>query len=1647
MKKNLFKLFAILMVLAMVAAPASANVAQKGNGPVEFTTAASSDIVKYSEGDFEAVKGVDGPVRFIIQLEDAPLVSYEGALDGYKATNPAVLGNGKLDAKSPDSKAYMAYLADKQTSALKSMQQVLGRELKVAFRYSVSLNGFAVEMDAAELEKVLQNVPGIVKVEREKIQHLDTDAGPGFIGATDVWNLGATGSKGEGILVGIIDSGINFDHPSFAEVGPVDAYVHENPLDDSNPATVDYLGVCDPTNAEQYIDTYVCNDKLIGAYSYVDTDAYELYTPEDSGGHGSHTASTVAGNVVVAEMVKPTITETQQISGVAPHANIIAYDVCVEDSTDGGCPGAAIISAIDQAILDGVDVINFSISGGEDPYNDLAEQSFLAATDAGVFVSTSAGNAGPDPETTGHRSPWLMSSAASTHNRAYPNGLIGMSGGDTIPPVDMVGKGFTSALAEKEIVYAGDFGNALCLLTSEGGVWNAGTDFTNKIVVCDRGTSARVDKAIAVQAKGAVGYVLANNAASADALTGDAYVIPGVHITYADGVVLKTWLASGTGHKGAILGATRDTSASNGNVMADFSSRGPNGTIDILKPDVTAPGVDIWAAVNSAVPGVGDPEFDFYSGTSMSSPHTAGAAALLKALHPTWTPAEIKSALMLTAVNPGILKEDGTTAGDVFDFGAGLIQVDLAADAGLVMNETKANFDAANPAEGGDVTTLNIASLYSSRCVGECSWTRTFTSVSALPATYTVSAPAWITVVPTNFTIDPGATQDVAFTADVSAFTSDEWQYADIEFNTDSVHAGPITVLLGEDFDDATFPPTDWLSFNPDGSATQWVRSSAASSAYHSFGTAAVTEEGWLITPPVIADSTTLVKFWEKSPYPTYYADHSIYVCDTTADCTTDTTNYTLLEEVGQLPNTSWRQTLVSLSTYAGKTVRLAFVYAGNDADGWYVDDVSVENIPDGVPIPDMHIPAAVLPTSSNLPDLVEYTTHRDAGSNNINELIAVEITDLTIDTYGFVKGQPIEISLPEDSTNGNAYDDLNQVYYTLIPMDDGAARVVAEITATTALDVDLFWGFDINGDGLPAADELYGSSATATAYEYLSDVNFPVAFYDVWVLVQNWEGSTAATDEITLSLGVVPYTPSDPATMTVSGPETNPAGTEFSLLVAWHDIDTEAGDRLYGLFDAYADAAQTMSMGMTEVDVVRGADDVVKTADVNTAEPGDTITYSIEITNFSMDPVEYSINDVLPEGVTYVADSVTGGASYDAVTNAITWTGPVDGSYRDYVAATSAEDPNCTLQIFGADADPTDAYMDWKTTSSGFSTNASVFGDSFLYTGFSTYPQFNYYGVNYTGLKFTADGYVGFDIVTNSNVNQEVPNATNPNNLLAMFWDDFTVVYDAATNKGVTLVGSSASGIATVEYDDLQLNADPTKTLDMEVGVFGTPDDTPGMYEVVFAYDNITPGLFAAASGTIGVENAAGTAGTLYSYNDTALTIADGSAICFDWALLPAPPKVITFEVTVDADASENLLINTVLHDNDLLSSVEEAAVAVVELSNLNNIPVAVAESYNVDESRHLAVAAPGVLSNDTDTDGDVLTAVLVTTTTHGTLIFNTDGSFAYTPDTNFSGVDSFTYKAYDEITYSNIVTVTINVPSIPVNGGTTIFLPLIMR
>lgn len=715
---------------------------------------------------------------FIIRVAGEPAATYRGGVTGLRATNPAARGEIKFDVNSPDSVAYLAYLDAQHQQILSSIESTLGRSVELRYSYQVVYNGFAIVLNSDAEAAAVASVPGVVSIEREQYETLDTDRGPQWIGATALWDgsgvIGGVGTKGEGIVAGILDTGINFESPSFAAVGPVDGYVHVNPLGSGV-----YKGDC-LTNP----GAYPCNDKLIGAYDMVNDPGGDPDAPRDSDGHGSHTASTVAGNAVNSTMVGAGISTTRLISGVAPHANIIAYDVCVET-----CPGGALLAAANQAIIDQVDVINYSISGGTSPWTDAVELAFLDATDAGVFVSASAGNSGPGANTVAHRGPWVSTVAASTHDRKWENILAEISGTPPPPFTSLTGASYSGGYGPAPLVYAGDFGgNNLC----QAGIWAPGT-FSGQIVICDRGTNGRVEKSVNVGAAGGGGMVLVNDMPSGNSVVADIHAIPSVHVSYNEGTTLKTWVASATNPTARITGSVENIAASNGDIMAAFSSRGPS-NVDVIKPDVTAPGVDIWAAF------AGPPNsVNFLSGTSMSSPHNAGAGALMSDIFPTWSSSAIKSAMMSTA-DMTVLKEDGVTPADPFDIGAGRLQMNRAARAGFILEETRANYLAANPTTGGNPRTLNLASMQHSACPGTCSWTRTLTSVWATSVDYTTSgSSANVTVSPSTFTLAPGGTQVVTITFDGTALPLNLWTFASVTFTPSQgpiVQHMPIAVKL-----------------------------------------------------------------------------------------------------------------------------------------------------------------------------------------------------------------------------------------------------------------------------------------------------------------------------------------------------------------------------------------------------------------------------------------------------------------------------------------------------------------------------------------------------------------------------------------------------------------------------------------------------------------------------------------------------------------------------------------------------------------------------------------------------------------------------------------------------------------------------------
>jgi len=721
--------------------------------------------------------------RYIVRLADAPLASYRGGIAGLAATNPAARGEVKLDPASAASKAYLQLLATKHAAFENAMTAALGRSVAVRFRYRYAYNGVAVQLAPHEAGAV-ERLPGVESVQPDFMRRLTTDAGPAWIGAPAIWDgsgtAGASGTKGEGVVVGVIDTGVNHDHPSFAARGG-DGYVHRNPRGR-------FYGLCDPVLGRPF-----CNAKLIGVWDFTGT------SPEDDNQHGSHTASTAAGNVVSARMIAPTITIDRNISGVAPHANLITYKACIAV----GCLGTSLVAAIDQATADAVDVINYSIGGGPtNPWSDADSEAFLAARDAGVFVATSAGNDGSRPETVGSpaNAPWLLSVGASTHNRTFINAVANMTGGATAPPGDLRGAGVTSGYGPAPIVHAADFGDALC-----GAPFAPGT-FDGEIVICERGVNPRVEKGRNVQLGGAGGMVLVNTAVDGESTVGDAHNLPAVHLGFTAGRQLTDWVGDGgSGHTAGITGSVLDESSSNGDVTAGFSSRGPNKPLPgVLKPDVTAPGVDVLAAVNTTNP-LAPPEFGILSGTSMSSPHAAGAAALVRAVHRTWTPAEVQSALMTTA-STAVRDDDGVRPADSFDMGAGRIDLTRAARAGLTLDVPTAEFAGADPEAGGDPTALNLASLAYAGCEGTCSWTRMVKSRLGQPATWRARTTAprglRLDVSPSSFTLGPGGTQTITVTADVSRLALGQWLHAALMLEPQQGVAPstrlPIAILTGE---------------------------------------------------------------------------------------------------------------------------------------------------------------------------------------------------------------------------------------------------------------------------------------------------------------------------------------------------------------------------------------------------------------------------------------------------------------------------------------------------------------------------------------------------------------------------------------------------------------------------------------------------------------------------------------------------------------------------------------------------------------------------------------------------------------------------------------------------------------------------------
>ena len=946
-------LYRVVITVVLVTAAATAALAQQ-RGPVQASfetagrTVSNPDTTQvnaredgHSHGSHVVSADRSGHHLYIIRFQEPSLARYEGGIEGIPATSSQATGE-RLNTRSTAAIAYRDFLIARQADYLAQAGHFLQRSVEPQWQYTNATNGVAIRLTPGEAEQ-LAGLPFVVDIQVDRHRWLTTDEGPLLIQAPAIWN-GQTSSgdstQGEGVIVGVLDTGINHLHPSFAATDG-DGFTHSNPFGAGN-----YVGVCEAANPDQVFDD-ICNDKLIGAWSFVNG-PNSGDSARDWNNHGSHVAATAVGNRHVADVSLGGANFQLDVSGVAPRANLISYQVC-----DPACPDSSSLAAIDQAIADGVDVLNFSISGTDDPWTDLVDLAFLAANAAGILVAASAGNDGPGASTVANTGPWNVAVAATTHQRifAQPVTLAGI----TDPVSGVPGSGPAIAIATNATLrWAGDVdsGNIRgCNSFPENAYWG-------EAALIEGGDCTFAEKVNNAFNAGATLVILYNHVGGpptvASGLEGTS--IPAVMISDSAGQAFIAELAGATAQVSIDpgVGIVRDENYED--VMAGFSSRGPS-QFNLLAPTFAAPGVNILAA---GFDGPGD--YVSLQGTSMASAHAAGAAALLTAQHPDWTPTEIRSALALTAT-PETLTEDGVNPGNPFDHGSGRLQLGSAGRIGFVMDESIANFVVANPADGGEPADLNLASIQNSACYESCSYQRTIRSVvhQAIAYSVTSDAPAGvtITVTPSSFTLNPGAEQTLDIEIDVTGAPFEEWLLADIQIQQD-LSIPTNSQYISENFSSTTFPPTGWDMVNAGAAGREWVRTadishSGPASAFHNYdGSNAV--DNWLITPRIELGDDSRLTFFERGFFMDAYQGSRVMISN--GSCNPMDNDFV---ELLQVPDSTldWRRFELDLSAYDNQEVCITFRYTGLFAHTWNIDTVVIEETP--LVVAAAHLPVAVV--------------------------------------------------------------------------------------------------------------------------------------------------------------------------------------------------------------------------------------------------------------------------------------------------------------------------------------------------------------------------------------------------------------------------------------------------------------------------------------------------------------------------------------------------------------------------------------------------------------------------------------------------------------------------------------------------------------
>ncbi len=790
---------------------------------------------------------------YIVQFIAPPALTFRGQPGGFEATRPAE--GQKFNPQSAAVRRYSRALLDKHDRVLQSV----GAYANKLYSYRYTFNGFAARLTAVQAQKISSR-KDVLHVWKDRVRYLDTNDSPVFLGLYDA-TAGLTSAlnlKGEDVVIGVIDSGIAPEHPSFADTvkakrpRPCRSAWAESSLlglwlchrfkvrDDElvYQPPINWSGTCE---TGENFTANECNNKIIGARFYADgfieaysqMDSNEFMSPRDADGHGTHIASIAAGAEVRATLGG---TEIDRIVGIAPRARIAVYKACWLEpgQVRGSCSTSDLQRAIEDAVADGVDIINYSVGNTDISISDPDDLALLAASNAGVLGVVAAGNDGVAVDGMGSilspsGAPWVLTVGASSRtgdkfDEAFRINLPSDIAGD----VAMMEASFTPLLRDVgpltgSLVLVDD-GNATVGTTYDGcSTLINGNEITGNTALLQRGECDFEVKLRNAENAGAIAAVVFSNTGELIIMAGTrgSVDIPAVMIGLDDGQRLLTRLQNNEAVDVTLDISLLLTEPETGNVIAGFSSRGPNETSpDILKPDVVAPGVNILAGQTPDVAnGIRNELFQYLSGTSMSAPHVTGIAALMKEAHPDWSPAAIKSALVTTG-RQDIVREDGQTPTDPFDIGGGHVVPNLAVDPGLIYEAGKEDYEAflcgpntsainsvIDEATCGQLTTdgfstdatqLNLPSIAVSALVSNKTIRRQVTNVgNTAQFNVEVDAPPGINVQvdPSVLSLGTGETGTYDVTLSTVSAAIHEWQFGSLSWvNPQHTVRSPIAV-------------------------------------------------------------------------------------------------------------------------------------------------------------------------------------------------------------------------------------------------------------------------------------------------------------------------------------------------------------------------------------------------------------------------------------------------------------------------------------------------------------------------------------------------------------------------------------------------------------------------------------------------------------------------------------------------------------------------------------------------------------------------------------------------------------------------------------------------------------------------------------